>query len=172
MNAPLKPLRRNVCAVLTDPAEARVLVFRRVEWPTFPNPWQFPQGGLEPGETPEQGLRRELREEIGTDAIDLLRSAGQPVIYEWPPEVVATLTGDRSKLTSFRGQEQYWFLAALHDGTGGIRFDHQPQEFDAFEWVTPQEAIRRVVPFKRQAYVAGLTALGLVEPGLAPERAQ
>jgi putative (di)nucleoside polyphosphate hydrolase len=154
-----KPLRRNVCIVLTDAAEARVLVFRRVEWRTFPNPWQFPQGGLERDETPEQGLHRELREEIGTDAVDVLRSAPAPIVYEWPPEVLATLTGDRSKLAKYRGQEQYWFLARLRHGSGDIHFNHQPAEFDAFEWVTPQQALERVVAFKRDAYAAGLSAL-------------
>jgi len=157
-----KPLRRNVCIVLTDPAEAQVLVFRRVEWRTFPNPWQFPQGGLERDETPEQGLLRELDEEIGTNAVDVLRNAPRPIVYEWPPEIAATLTGDRSKLAKYRGQEQHWFLGRLRNGPSDIHFNNQPAEFDAFEWVTPQEALDRAVPFKRQAYEAGLRALGLL----------
>ncbi len=159
-----KPLRRNVCAVLTDGDGRRVLVFRRVEWRTFPNPWQFPQGGLEPGETPELGLLRELREEVGTDQVDVLRAAPQPIVYEWPPEIVATLVQDHPKLTRYRGQEQHWFLARLRGGDEEVRFDHQPAEFDAFEWVTPSEALERVVAFKRDAYRRGLTALGLLAP--------
>src|SRR4030095_9990681 len=30
--------------------------------------WQFPQGGINPGETPEQAMYRELREEVGLEA--------------------------------------------------------------------------------------------------------
>jgi putative (di)nucleoside polyphosphate hydrolase len=163
MSGPAKPLRPNVCIVLTDGETGRVLVFRRVEWPTFPNPWQFPQGGMKAGEAPEQALRRELKEEIGTDRVDVLRRAPQPIVYEWPPEIAASLVRDQPKLARFRGQEQHWFLAQLRGGTEEIRFDHQPAEFDAFDWVTPQEALERVVAFKREAYRAGLEALGLLE---------
>ena len=31
------------------------------------------------------------------------------------------------------------------------------------EWVTPSEALRRIVNFKRAAYVRGLTALGFLD---------
>jgi len=172
MQASPKPLRRNVCIVLTDAGERRVLVFRRVEWRTFPNPWQFPQGGLKRDESPEQGLLRELREEIGTDNVEVLRRAPQPIEYEWPPDVVADLERDGNKLARFRGQEQHWVLARPRLGTGEIRFDHQPAEFDAFEWVSPREALDRVVAFKRDAYRAGLTALGLLEPLGKPVREQ
>jgi putative (di)nucleoside polyphosphate hydrolase len=156
-----KPLRRNVCVVLTGTPEGRVLVFRRVGWRTLPNPWQFPQGGIEEGETPLEGMHRELKEEIGTDDVDVLKESPDSIVYEWPPDVVALLEQERSKLTRFRGQEQTWFLARLRRGTEGIRFDHAPPEFDAFEWVTPAEAAARVVAFKRDAYRRGLTVLGL-----------
>jgi len=159
-----KPLRPNVCAVLAGGPEGLVLVFRRVGWPRLPHPWQFPQGGLESGEAPLDGLRRELREEIGTDDVDVLRAPSAPIVYEWPPDVLAMLEQERSKLTRYRGQEQYWFLARLRGGAGTIRFDHEPREFDAFEWVTPAEALARVVAFKRDAYRRGLTAVGLL-PG-------
>lgn len=157
-----KPLRQNVCAVIAEGDPPRVLVFRRVEWPTFPNPWQFPQGGLKKEESPEQGLRRELREEIGTDAVDVLRRAPRPVVYEWPPDLQASLATEQPKLGRFRGQEQHWFLVRLRAGTDAIHFTHQPAEFDAFEWVTPQQALERVVAFKREAYRSGLAGLGLL----------
>jgi putative (di)nucleoside polyphosphate hydrolase len=169
VSAALKPLRRNVCAVIAEGEPPRVLVFRRVEWPTFPNPWQFPQGGLEPGESPEQGLRRELREEIGTNDVEVLLQAPQPVVYEWPPDVMAGMAVDHPKLARFRGQEQYWFLVRLHSGTDAIRFDHQPAEFDAFAWLTPWQALQRVVEFKRQAYRKGLNLLGLLQGPEPPE---
>jgi putative (di)nucleoside polyphosphate hydrolase len=162
MNPAAKPFRRNVCVVLTDAEQRLVLVFHRIGQEWLGDPWQFPQGGLEEGETPEQGMRRELAEEVGSADIDLLRHAPEPVRYEFPPEVVRRLEQDGSRMARFRGQEQHWFLARLRQGTAAIHFRHQPPEFDAFRWATPQEAVALVVPFKRAAYIRGLTALGLL----------
>ncbi len=156
------PLRPNVCAVLVDPGRARVLVFRRVDTADSPHRWQFPQGGLKGGEAPEAGLRRELREEIGTDAVQVLTRLPQPIAYRYPPEVLASLRARGGAKGRYVGQAQHWFLCALPGGTAQIAFDHQPREFDAFEWVVPSEAVARVVPFKREAYREALTAFGLL----------
>jgi putative (di)nucleoside polyphosphate hydrolase len=166
-HAPSAPLRPNVCAVLTDEPRRRVLVFRRVDSTLGEHRWQFPQGGQGEGESPEQALRRELREEIGTDAVQVLARLPEPIAYRYPPDVLERLRlGDPAK-ARFAGQAQTWFLARLSAGAEAIRFDHQPPEFDAFEWVAPAEALARVVPFKRDAYRQALTAFGLL-PAAAP----
>ncbi|MEE2830504.1 MAG: (deoxy)nucleoside triphosphate pyrophosphohydrolase [Myxococcota bacterium] len=60
---PPSPLRV-VAAVVRD--GDRVLLTRRPEdAPDFPNHWEFPGGKVEEGESDEQALRRELREELG-----------------------------------------------------------------------------------------------------------
>ena len=51
------------CA-LTDP-DGRVLVARRPEGKAMAGMWEFPGGKVEPGETPEAALMRELEEELG-----------------------------------------------------------------------------------------------------------
>ncbi len=45
-----------------------VLVCQRPAGGHHPGKWEFPGGKVEPGETPEEGMRRELQEELGIDA--------------------------------------------------------------------------------------------------------
>ena len=53
------------CALID--ADGRVLLTRRPEGKTMAGLWEFPGGKLHPGETPEAGLVRELKEELGID---------------------------------------------------------------------------------------------------------
>lgn len=53
-----------VAALLTD-ADGRVLVQQRPEGTSMAGLWEFPGGKIEPGETPESALARELDEELG-----------------------------------------------------------------------------------------------------------
>jgi 8-oxo-dGTP diphosphatase len=56
-----------VAALLVDDA-GRVLVTQRRADQALPLQWEFPGGKIEPGESPEAALARELREELGVDA--------------------------------------------------------------------------------------------------------
>ena len=158
----MKKFRANVCAVIADDTRRQVLVFRRVDHIIAGHRWQFPQGGLDEGENPEQGLLRELEEEIGTREVVVLRRSPRPIRYVFPPEVLAMRSQWDAEKRQYIGQEQSWFLTALLHGTDAIHFRNQPPEFDAFRWVTPAEAVELVVPFKRDAYREGLDALGLL----------
>lgn len=56
-----------VAAVALIDADGRVLLARRPEGKPMAGLWEFPGGKVEPGETPEAALMRELHEELGID---------------------------------------------------------------------------------------------------------
>ncbi len=72
-----KPILLVAAVALVDP-DGRVLLARRPEGKPMAGLWEFPGGKLEPGETPEQALIRELREELG---IDTRRSCLAPIAF-------------------------------------------------------------------------------------------
>jgi len=58
-----------VACALVD-ADGRVLIAQRPEGKSMAGLWEFPGGKVEPGETPEQALIRELREELAIDVTE------------------------------------------------------------------------------------------------------
>jgi len=143
--------RANVAALIMD-ASDRVLVCER--W-RIPGAWQFPQGGVDPGESPREALVREVREEIGLEASDfeILASKGG-YRYLYPPEI------KRGKLArrGHDGQEQTYFLCRLKPGAEErIDVDQDPREFGACRWIAPEKFRLDWLPeFKREVYQAVL----------------
>lgn len=63
MSPPLKMVLVVACALVD--ADGRVLICQRPEGKQLAGLWEFPGGKVEPGETPEAALIRELDEELG-----------------------------------------------------------------------------------------------------------
>lgn len=72
-----KPLLLVVACALVD-TDGRVLIAQRPPGKQLAGLWEFPGGKLEPGETPEQALVRELREELG---IEVTQACLAPFVF-------------------------------------------------------------------------------------------
>ena len=120
--------------------------------------WQFPQGGMRPGEQPLDALYRELHEEIGLTEQDVA-VVGQTrgwLRYRLPERYVR-----RDQAPLCIGQKQRWFLLRLVRGEAEFRFDTTGQpEFDRWRWVDWWQPVREVIFFKRQVYTRALQQLG------------
>jgi putative (di)nucleoside polyphosphate hydrolase len=167
-----KKFRPNVAAVIFDPVKNKVLMFRRVskkiegEAPLSDGGqlrwnWQFPQGGVDPGENEEETLFRELEEEIGTRDVSIIRSSKTRIRYHYPRKMLYILH-QQPMWKPFCGQQQRWFLVQLNCDTEQIAFTHHPLEFDAYQWISPRKGLKKVVPWKRKAYRKGLRSLGIL----------
>lgn len=140
--------RPNVGVVLFHP-DGRVWLGRRAATPP-PFNWQFPQGGVDPGEDLEAAARRELAEETGARRITLLGRTDDWIAYDFPPEARGAKVA-----RGWKGQKQVWF-AFRFDGDEK-EFDlavHGEPEFVAWRWGYLTEAPDLIVPFKRPAYEA------------------
>lgn len=137
----------------------RILAGKRVgtDWA---NPWQMPQGGLDAGETADDALWRELREEIGTDRADLVTRARVWRTYDFPSELGSEVWGGK-----FAGQIQMWYLLHFRGDDADIVLDTHDAEFAQVKWVAPEDLPALVVGFKRAVYRAVLDEFA---PFLAP----
>jgi len=144
--------RANVGIMLAN-ARGEVLWARRVGQ----DAWQFPQGGIQQGESPQQALFRELEEEIGLTAkdVEIIASTRGWLRYRLPQRL---LRRDSKPLCI--GQKQKWFLLKMLSDDSEVRFDkdHKP-EFDHWRWVSYWYPLGQVVPFKREVYRRALKEL-------------
>ena len=143
--------RPNVAGILRNDA-GQILVCERLG---VPGAWQFPQGGIDGTETPEQALTRELREEIGVlpERFAIVSRHG-PYRY---------LYGNGRIKKGFHGKEQLYFLCDFLGDDTHLSVETEHPEFQAFRWIAPRAFDLAWLPaMKREVYRAVFTdALGV-----------
>ena len=112
--------------------------------------WQFPQGGIDDGESAQEALLREVEEEIGLPppSYEVIESR-DGYRYLFPPEI----RSKKGKRARFVGQEQTYFLCRLRKGAPPIKVDQNPREFRNHRWIEPSRFDLGWLPaFKRLVY--------------------
>lgn len=115
---------------------ASIIVFRKsdgkfllVHKPRKYHAWQFPQGGVEPGETLEEAAKRELKEELGTDLFRGFLKSTHVLFYHFPPDEIRSdgCTGHKQSylIAEFIGEDK--------------NFQINKEELDDFRWVYQNE---------------------------------
>jgi len=111
--------------------------------------WQMPQGGIDDGESAEEGALRELEEETGIsrDLVTILAQTQDELFYDLPEELLGRIWGGK-----WRGQRQKWFLMRFNGADSDVDITTAHAEFSCWEWADVAQLTDRVVPFKKRLY--------------------
>jgi putative (di)nucleoside polyphosphate hydrolase len=148
--ASLLPYRPCVGMMIFN-AQGRVFAGKRVDQSL--EAWQMPQGGIDDGEDLRAAMLRELKEEIGSNNVAVLREHPQWLTYDLPEHMIGVALQGR-----YRGQKQKWFALRFlgKDSDIDVRTPHQ--EFSEWKWVGVDELLQIIVPFKREIYAKVIAA--------------
>ena len=149
--------RANVGIILAN-THGQVLWAKRVGH----DAWQFPQGGIDFGETPLDAMCRELWEEVGLypQHVKVLSQTQNWLRYRLPKRFVR-----QGQYPLCIGQKQKWFLLRLTASPHHIQLNlSDPPEFDQWQWVSYWYPLGQVVNFKRDVYRKAMMELCLQLP--------
>ena len=132
--------------------EKKLWVGKRIDFKT--DFWQMPQGGIDENESPRQAMIRELGEEVGLKKnFQIADESKQWLSYMLPSELKEKIWKGR-----YIGQKQKWFVCNFLGSDGEINLNTHKPEFSDWKWINPKDAIKFVVPFKKDLYLKVLHA--------------
>ncbi len=140
----MKKYRPNVAAIVLSSKYPQKVEFFIAQRSDVEDSWQFPQGGIDKGENPKEALLRELKEEIGTDEVEIIAEYPDWVSYDFPKTIA-------KKMYPYDGQRQKYFLVRLKPGAK-IDLDTKEPEFSKYKFVPYEELFKYVTFFKRPVY--------------------
>jgi putative (di)nucleoside polyphosphate hydrolase len=140
------PYRSNVGIMMVN-EKGYVFVGQRLD--NNQNAWQMPQGGIDAGEDPETAAYRELLEETGVKKQDVrfVASSSRWLSYDLPEDLIPILWNGK-----FRGQKQKWFLFKFLGEDGDINIATEHPEFSKWKWISKENLLKEIVPFKKSVY--------------------
>ncbi|MFN3818784.1 RNA pyrophosphohydrolase [Blastomonas sp.] len=129
--------------------DGKVFVGQRLD--SSADAWQMPQGGIDPGEEPEQAAYRELGEETGIapHLVEIIARSRDEHLYDLPTDLMGKMWGGK-----YRGQRQFWFLMRFMGTDADIDIETDHPEFRTWRWVPAESLEGLIVPFKRRLYRA------------------
>ena len=106
--------------------------------------WQFPQGGIDKGEEVKEALFREMQEEIGTDAAEIIAEYPEWISYDFPTKIA-------DKMKPYKGQVQRYFLMKLAKNAK-INLATEHPEFSEHKFVSAEDVLSLTAHFKKPVY--------------------
>ena len=139
-----KLYRPNVAAIIVSsdyPKNREIFIAERND---MEDVWQFPQGGIDEGESSKEALFRELEEEIGTDKIEIIAKYPDWIFYEFPE-------GSAKKMKPYIGQKQKYYLVRLKK-KAKINLETEHPEFMSYKFVSADKVMKHFKHFKKPIY--------------------
>ena len=121
--------------------------------------WQFPQGGINEGESLEVAMYRELMEEVGlsSDHVEIIGKTKNWLRYDVPSQWLR-----RDSNTNYKGQKQIWFLLKFIGKDSDVLLTKSEKpEFDSWRWDDFWSPLEQVIDFKREVYEKALNELSI-----------
>jgi len=144
-----KQYRPNVAIVIVSssyPKTCELFIAKRTD---IPDAWQFPQGGIDDGESTKEAMLRELQEEIGTNDVEIIAKYPNWISYDFPGKVA-------KRMYPYSGQKQQYFLVRLRsDAIINIQTEHP--EFSEYKFIPFGKIFDHITYFKRPIYKKVLT---------------
>ncbi len=147
MTEPPSDLYRPNVGIVVFNSQGEVLQGERLE---FAGAWQFPQGGIDEGESPLQAAQRELYEEVGIRDAVLVYEYPDWLYYDFPETVKAQFQREGKK--PYQGQKQRWFLFYWDYPASSCQLDVHQREFRQVRFVPISQCADSIVDFKRSVY--------------------
>ena len=124
--------------------------------------WQFPQGGINKGESHAEAMYRELMDEVGLgpEHVEIIAQTKNWLRYDVPRQWVS-----RDGSTRYKGQKQIWFLLKFIGKESDIFLTNSKNpEFDSWRWDDFWSPLDQVIDFKREVYEKALSELSVHLP--------